>query len=296
MAGRWEVGEDAGLHSLAKSVEQELSHQEGKKVVRAGAAVVHEEVQALVAACWKEKRCEEVWQLAEEFEDVLQIWIFNSLRYDTALILPLLMAMCSHDCSPNAFWSLDPTAILQLRAARAIRKGEEVTISYLSAGDLCLPSLERQKRLQVTKDFLCSCERCSSVWDDARVFVCPRCQGEARASKFASCVGAFVGAGEHVVSEKLRGAVVELCGEEEEAVLQCGCCGSLSSVEAASLLVPEKDFADLLYLGNLGLGGLHVEHLKGVQFPEWSLLGGFAVTVEGRTLWFAWPTLDSRCP
>ena len=46
----------------------------------AGAAVVHEEVQALVAACWKEKRCEEVWQLAEEFEDVLQIWIFNSLR------------------------------------------------------------------------------------------------------------------------------------------------------------------------------------------------------------------------
>ena len=25
-----------------------------------------------------------------------------------------------------------------------------------------------------------------------------------------------MGAGEHVVSEKLRGAVVELCGEEEE--------------------------------------------------------------------------------
>lgn len=35
---------------------------------------------------------------------------------------------------------------------------------------------------------------------------------------------------------------------------------------------------------------------QGVKFPEWSLLGGFAVTVEGRTLWFAWPTLDSRCP
>lgn len=29
----------------------------------------------------------------------------------------------------------------------------------------------------MTKDFLCSCERCSRVWDDARVFVCPRCQG-----------------------------------------------------------------------------------------------------------------------
>ena len=41
---------------------------------------VHEEVQALVAACWKEKSCEELWQLAAELEDVLQIWIFNSLR------------------------------------------------------------------------------------------------------------------------------------------------------------------------------------------------------------------------
>ena len=46
----------------------------------AGEAVNNEEVEALVAACWKEKRCEELWQLAEEFEDVLQIWIFNSLR------------------------------------------------------------------------------------------------------------------------------------------------------------------------------------------------------------------------
>ncbi|CAK9085062.1 Electron transfer protein 1 [Durusdinium trenchii] len=34
MAGRWEVGEDAGLHSLAKSVEQELHLQEGKRLVR----------------------------------------------------------------------------------------------------------------------------------------------------------------------------------------------------------------------------------------------------------------------
>ena len=31
----------------------------------------------------------------------------------------------------------------------ALGQGEEVTISYLGAGDLCLPSLERQRRLQV---------------------------------------------------------------------------------------------------------------------------------------------------
>lgn len=31
-----------------------------------------------------------------------------------------------------------------------------------------------------------------------------------------------MGAGEHVVSEKLRGAVVELCGEEEEVPERLG--------------------------------------------------------------------------
>eukprot|EP00439_Symbiodinium_sp_Y106_P056506 s1526_g7.t3 len=34
LAGRWEVGEDAGLHALAKSVEQDLSAQEGKTLIR----------------------------------------------------------------------------------------------------------------------------------------------------------------------------------------------------------------------------------------------------------------------
>ncbi|OLP79089.1 hypothetical protein AK812_SmicGene40663 [Symbiodinium microadriaticum] len=34
LAGRWEVGEDAGLHALAKSVEQDLNAQEGKTLIR----------------------------------------------------------------------------------------------------------------------------------------------------------------------------------------------------------------------------------------------------------------------
>ena len=34
LAGRWEVGEDAGLHSLAKAVERELAATTGKAVVR----------------------------------------------------------------------------------------------------------------------------------------------------------------------------------------------------------------------------------------------------------------------
>lgn len=34
LAGRWEVGEDAGLEALAKSVEQELARSSGRKTVR----------------------------------------------------------------------------------------------------------------------------------------------------------------------------------------------------------------------------------------------------------------------
>ena len=36
MAGRWEVGEDAGLHSLAKSVEQAGEVREVRQVVMSG--------------------------------------------------------------------------------------------------------------------------------------------------------------------------------------------------------------------------------------------------------------------
>lgn len=58
--------------------------------------------------------------------------------------------MCSHDCSPNAFWNFhDP--ILELKAGSYIPEGGELTISYLSSGDLCLPSIERQRRLTLTR-------------------------------------------------------------------------------------------------------------------------------------------------
>ena len=39
-------------------------------------------------------------------------------------------------------------------------QGEEVTISYLGAGDLCLPSLERQRRLQAPGGFVSVGRRC----------------------------------------------------------------------------------------------------------------------------------------
>eukprot|EP00435_Cladocopium_sp_Y103_P003727 s4266_g1.t1 len=240
----WAALQSLSLSESDQSLALQLHRPQGGKV--------GEDVRAVLEALGMDEGLE------AKVEELLQIWIFNSLRSDDKLVLPLLMAMCSHDCSPNAFWSFHGEKI-ELRAGRSISQGEEVTISYLGAGDLCLPSLERQRRLQVTKDFLCSCERCSSLWDDVRVFVCPRCQGTARARRLATCVGPFVtlqGFGgpdptveavEAVSWSKLRGAVVELCEENSEAALQCDLCGPLGPVEAAAALVPEADFAQLLF-------------------------------------------------
>lgn len=41
----------------------------------------------------------------------------------------------------------------------------ELKISYLSSGVLWLPVLERRHRLEITKEFVCTCERCSN-WAD----------------------------------------------------------------------------------------------------------------------------------
>eukprot|EP00913_Durusdinium_trenchii_P029759 g27888.t1 len=309
MAGRWEVGEDAGLHSLAKSALSEaplvcvsmdesracsvilemedsweallgypallywaalqtLTESEVNGAFQGGVSL---EVQELALQLWAPLRETELsegvttvlkslWRepvrgLALKVERLLKIWVFNSLRCGEWVILPLLTAMCSHDCSPNAFWNFDlEQKIIELRAGEHIQQGMELKISYLSSGVLWLPVLERRHRLEITKEFVCTCERCSNQWDDARVFVCPRCQGDAFATPKATCVGAEGVEGTEGAEGaergwwKLKGAVVELCSEEEEpaACVACASCGPLSCVEAASFLVPEKDLAELL--------------------------------------------------
>ncbi|CAK9091779.1 unnamed protein product, partial [Durusdinium trenchii] len=210
-----------------------------------------EGVTTVLKSLWREP----VRGLALKVERLLKIWVFNSLRCGEWVILPLLTAMCSHDCSPNAFWNFDlEQKIIELRAGEHIQQGMELKISYLSSGVLWLPVLERRHRLEITKEFVCTCERCSNQWDDARVFVCPRCQGDAFATPKATCVGAEGVEGTEGAEGaergwwKLKGAVVELCSEEEEpaACVACASCGPLSCVEAASFLVPEKDLAELL--------------------------------------------------
>lgn len=127
-------------------------------------------------------------------------------------------AMMSHSCSPNTAWHLDDASSFILQARRPIAAGEEITISYLSPADLCLPTADRREILQVSKGFRCCCERCFSVLDGARGFRCPRCAGfDAFASE----------------------ATDESFGGSAPSRLVCRSCGPLSEVEGQPLLEAE---------------------------------------------------------
>ena len=68
-----------------------------------------------------------------------------------------MMAMVNHSCDPNCrvYWGSSDTLVLETR--RAVRAGEELTITYC-CGLLGTPA--RQAKLLRTKGFQCRCERC----------------------------------------------------------------------------------------------------------------------------------------
>ena len=92
----------------------------------------------------------------------------------------LLTAMLSHSCAPSAFfrsyWCSEQQAPqVRVAAARALRAGEEITISYL--GDGPEDAQQRAASLQ-GYGFSCRCERCVDARagaDDALVWACPVC-------------------------------------------------------------------------------------------------------------------------
>ncbi|EJD51244.1 hypothetical protein AURDEDRAFT_41952, partial [Auricularia subglabra TFB-10046 SS5] len=66
-----------------------------------------------------------------------------------------VLARANHDCGPSAnYYFVFGTFCGELRAARDIAAGEEITISYC---DLLRPRRERQDRLQSLFAFRCRC-------------------------------------------------------------------------------------------------------------------------------------------
>mmetsp|Transcript_6727 Transcript_6727/g.11584 ORF Transcript_6727/g.11584 Transcript_6727/m.11584 type:complete len:389 (-) Transcript_6727:75-1241(-) len=71
----------------------------------------------------------------------------------------------SHSCIPNAVGAVDSNGIFNIMAQRAIKPGDEVTISYIGDEDLTYNAAYRRMTLAKSRHFICQCPRCAG--DDA---------------------------------------------------------------------------------------------------------------------------------
>ncbi|XP_037812856.1 SET domain-containing protein SmydA-8-like [Lucilia sericata] len=68
-----------------------------------------------------------------------------------------LAGLLNHKCTPNANHHFEDGETIVLTAARPIAKGEEIVMAYAK---LLWSTLARRVFLAMTKQFICSCERC----------------------------------------------------------------------------------------------------------------------------------------
>jgi SET domain-containing protein len=73
----------------------------------------------------------------------------------------------NHSCDPSAKQVLSPDGALQAEAvivaSRAIKEGEEITISYINVDDTELDSTQKRgAKLQSEYLFHCNCSKCTA--------------------------------------------------------------------------------------------------------------------------------------
>lgn len=75
----------------------------------------------------------------------------------------LLQSACNHECNPSAEISFPSNNhVLVVKALRNIKKGEEISISYLPCCDRARSRHSRQKILRENYLFICNCSLCTS--------------------------------------------------------------------------------------------------------------------------------------
>ncbi|KAK2960358.1 putative histone-lysine N-methyltransferase ASHR1 [Blattamonas nauphoetae] len=103
------------------------------------------------------------WTLFDEYFNTLGRMSANSINgHDSELhnwftgLYPFL-SMTNHSCRPNCTAYFSDRGEVFLRAIKSITQGEEVTISYIDAGQ---PLWRRQHILNERFNFVCRCDRC----------------------------------------------------------------------------------------------------------------------------------------
>ena len=79
-------------------------------------------------------------------------------RREIGVALSCQAALLNHDCAGyNCDWQVDADGCVVVRTTRAVRRGEELLLSYV---DPALPGAERRKRLRASSFFECKCAAC----------------------------------------------------------------------------------------------------------------------------------------
>ena len=113
----------------------------------------------------------------KNLQKLLLVWACNSFQGGR---IYSQTSRINHSCAPNAVIQTSTTQAgsdedtQHVVAAIDIRKGDEITISYLGLL-LYADTVTRRSILKTTKYFECHCQRCSTTEDPATSLPCPTC-------------------------------------------------------------------------------------------------------------------------
>lgn len=102
---------------------------------------------------------------AEQHALVSAIFYNNDISAaDESKCLFLTLALLNHSCAPNSSWARAGENVkeLELRAIRDIRRGEEITVNYISVEGRYSDKDTRQQKLAEGWGFKCCCSLCTS--------------------------------------------------------------------------------------------------------------------------------------
>jgi hypothetical protein len=166
------------------------------------------------------------------------------------------LSRVNHSCNPNAVVvEGDTTDVSVLKAACTIKKGSEITISYLGK-ELYAGYPIRQRKLRIEKHFVCMCTRCTGLngeevsskstsvsLDLASRIPCPICHP--RTSRYLDEDLMF---DEDEDDLQISYALAENGMTPEERRLYCISCGGLTSVNVDGSVRKKKEGMTIKYM------------------------------------------------
>eukprot|EP00933_Yihiella_yeosuensis_P013489 TRINITY_DN12479_c0_g1_i1.p1 TRINITY_DN12479_c0_g1~~TRINITY_DN12479_c0_g1_i1.p1 ORF type:complete len:480 (+),score=86.60 TRINITY_DN12479_c0_g1_i1:36-1442(+) len=190
----------------------------------------------------------------QRFWKLLLICQCNAVEVSQGMALFETFSRGNHSCRPNA-WHCMQKGRKVIRAVRSLKAGDEITYSYLGLQDLLKGSSIRNKELELTKCFSCSCDYC--CLDTSRAFHCPKCKSLAVYFKEDGNAGIACQSetcGEKVFGENAK-ALLDKEAEWSERVLDLP-----QQLQQKHKGDPQKAFQEVLDLTVLASGELHPQN------------------------------------